>query len=373
MSKRLKKKVQSILKKADIVVDGNRPWDIQVFDDDIYNDLLKRGNLALGEGYMDKKWEVKSVDQLIYRLLKTRLDKYAGQDLSIVLYVLSTKLFNLQNIKRSKIVGEVHYDVGNDLYQKMLDKRMNYSCGYWKDAENIDQAQENKLDLICRKLKLKPGDRVLEIGCGWGGFLSFAAEKYGINGIGVTISKEQHKLACERLKGYPVEIRLQDYREINEEKFDYAVSIGMFEHVGPKNYREHMEAVARNLKEGGLYLLHTIGGNNSSSKTDRWIDKYIFPNSKLPSAKEITEAAEGIFDLEDWHNFGVNYDKTLMAWYENFEKAWPELKDSYDEKFYRMWKYYLLSCAASFRARYNHLWQIVLSKPNLENGYESVR
>ena len=174
--------------------------------------------------------------------------------------------------------------------------------------------------------------------------------------------------AKEVCKGLPVEIRVQDYRDIDEQ-FDRILSIGMFEHVGKKNYRTYMEIVNRLLKPDGLSLLHTIGSSKTCYTTDPWIGKYIFPNSHLPSIKQIAGSIEGLFVMEDWHNFSAYYDKTLMAWYQNFNKSWPNLKAEYGDRFYRMWKFYLLSCAGAFRARKIQLWQVVLSKDGVIGGY----
>jgi cyclopropane-fatty-acyl-phospholipid synthase len=254
----------------------------------------------------------------------------------------------------------------------MLDRRLVYSCAYWKDADNLDDAQEAKLDLICKKLGLRKGDRVLDIGCGWGSFARFAAEKYGVRVVGITVSSEQAALGREMCEGLPVEIRLQDYREIDE-KFDHVVSVGMFEHVGYKNYRIYMEVVRRCLRDEGLFLLHTIGNNISCIATDPWFDKYIFPNSVVPSVKQISSAMEGLFILEDLHNFGSYYDATLTAWFANFDRNWHSLTDRYDQRFYRMWKYYLLSCAGSFRSRCLQVWQMVLSKEGVPGGYQPAR
>jgi cyclopropane-fatty-acyl-phospholipid synthase len=180
------------------------------------------------------------------------------------------------------------------------------------------------------------------------------------------------ELGRERCKGLPVEIRLQDYREVNE-PFDHIVSLGMIEHVGSKNYRTYMQTAHRCLKDDGIFLLHTIGSNRSVRTTDPWIEKYIFPNSQLPSIRQLALASEGLFVMEDWQNFGVHYDKTLMAWYQNFDAGWDELKSTYSERFYRMWTYYLLSCAGSFRARKNQLWQIVFSKQGISGGFVPPR
>lgn len=254
----------------------------------------------------------------------------------------------------------------------MLDPLMMYSCAYWEDAKNLQEAQQQKLKLICEKLKLAPGDTVLDIGCGWGGFAYYAARNYGVKVVGITISTEQKKWAEEKCKGLDVEIRFQDYREI-EGDFDKIVSIGMLEHVGPKNYRTFMEVVERNLKNEGICLLHFIGGNETLSTTDPWINRYIFPNGVIPSLKQVGEATEGVFVVEDLHNLGLHYDSTLVNWQLNFTRNWKNIRHQYDETFFRMWNYYLLSCAASFRARRLNLWQFILIKPMYSHHYQPIR
>ncbi len=358
-------RVQQLLAPADIRLNGDRPWDIRVNDDRFFGRLLSGGSMAAGEMYMAGWWDCTALDQLFDRVLRARIDR---QLLSWrwVWTILIARLFNYQKPSRAFLIGR-HYDTGNQLFSRMLDRRMIYSCGYWEKASNLDEAQEAKLEITCRKLQLQPGMRLLDIGCGWGGTARYAAERYGVEVVGITVSGEQAELAKTVCKGFPVEIRLQDYRDLSE-KFDRIVSIGMFEHVGYQNYHTFMEVVRKNLKPDGLFLLHTIGGNSSVSRCDPWIERYIFPNSMLPSAKQITAAMEGLFVLEDWHCFGQDYDRTLMAWHDNFEKAWPELKHDYDEQFYRMWRYYLLLCAGAFRARSNQLWQLLLSPQGVPGG-----
>ncbi|MCH7568868.1 MAG: cyclopropane fatty acyl phospholipid synthase [Nanoarchaeota archaeon] len=368
---KLKKTVQELFAHADVEINGNRSWDIQVHNPKFYARVLAEQSLGLGESYMDGWWDCERLDQFSYKVLSSGL-REKSKDPNLIWRVLKSKLINMQSKLRSKIVGEKHYDLGNDLFISMLDKRMTYSCGYWKDAKNLDAAQGAKLDLICKKLGLKKGDKILDIGCGWGNFLKYAAEKYGIKGVGITISKEQVKLAKELCKGLDVEIRLQDYRDI-EEKFDHIVSIGMIEHVGYKNYETFMKKVKSLLKDDGLFLLHTIGNKGWIRGVDPWLLKYIFPNSMIPSAKQITSAAEGLFILQDLQNFGIYYDKTLMAWHANFTKNWDKLKNRYDERFHRMWDYFLLSSAGNFRAFQLELWQIVYSKNGLKEVYQAVR
>jgi len=368
---RHRKKIETLLQSTDIRIDGDRPWDIRVTDHRFFRQVLAEGSLGLGESYMDGWWECDQIDELIARLLTAQLDRKVVARV-LALDLLGAFLFNLQSKTRAWIVGQQHYDVGNDLYRHMLDPLMIYSCGYWKTAQTLDEAQIAKVDLVCRKLQLRPGMRVLDIGCGWGGAAKYVAEHYGCSVVGVTISEEQQRLGQEMCQDLPVEIRLQDYRDLDE-TFDRVYSIGMFEHVGYRNYRRFMEVVRRVLAEDGLLLLHTIGGNRTVHTTDPWINRYIFPNGMLPSVRQIGDAAEGLFVMEDWHNFGAHYDTTLMHWFNNFDAAWPELKEQYGERFYRMWKYYLLSCAASFRVRKNQLWQVVFSVNGVPGGYEAPR
>ncbi len=361
--------VQKILDLADIQLNGNRPWDIKIYNPDLYERVLSGGSLALGESYMDGWWDCEALDQFFARILEHQLDNKVKTNIIPSLWLIfKAKIINAQNRSKAYVIGMRHYDIGNNLFSLMLDKGMNYSCGYWEKAKTLDEAQEAKLDLICRKIGLRPGMKVLDIGCGWGGFAKYAAEKYGATIHGITVSREQVKFANKFCQGLDVKFELKDYRELNK-KYDRIVSIGMFEHVGYKNYRSYMKVVHRCLKADGIFLLHTIAGNTSVSSTDPWIKKYIFPNSMLPSAKQIAAATEGLFVLEDWHSFGQYYDNTLMAWYNNFTQNWAKLKDTYDERFYRMWSYYLLSCAGSFRSRRNQLWQIVFSKKGIKGGF----
>ena len=357
--------LRNLLEKADIRFNGTRPQDVQVHDERIYKRWFSETEMGLGESYMDGWWDCEALDQFFYKILQAGIDREVKRDYKTMLYILGTRLFNRQTKDRSKEVGLRHYDLGNTLFEKMLDSRMNYSCGYWKNVATLDEAQQAKLELICNKLHLKKGMRVLDIGCGWGGFAKYAAEKKGVEVLGITISKEQAAYAKNNCKGLPVEIKLQDYREVKG-KFDAILSIGFFEHVGYKNYRKYMQIIDNNLTKEGIALLHTIGNNISTTYVNGWTHKYIFPNGMLPSIAQISKAVEGLFVIEDMHNFGPDYDKTLMAWHRNFENAWPSLKSEYDDRFYRMWRYYLLSSAGGFRSRFNQLWQFVMTKPGRE-------
>ncbi|BEM12575.1 cyclopropane-fatty-acyl-phospholipid synthase [Serratia marcescens] len=364
--------VEEMLAEAGVAINGPRAWDIRVHNPALFKRILQEGSLGFGESYMDGWWECERLDMLFTRILQAGVDERLPKSLSDIARIAYARLFNRQSRKRAWQVGKEHYDIGNDLFRAMLDPYMQYSCGYWKEAQTLEQAQQAKLRMICEKLQLKPGMTLLDIGCGWGGLAQFAAQNYGVSVHGVTISAEQQKLAQERCAGLDVEILLQDYRDLDRQ-FDRIVSVGMFEHVGPKNYETYFSVAARNLKPDGLFLLHTIGSNQTDLNVDAWIDKYIFPNGCLPSVRHIAEASEGRFVMEDWHNFGADYDRTLMAWLENFKRAWPDLMGSYSERFERMFTYYLNACAGAFRSRNIQLWQVLFSPAGVEGGVRVYR
>jgi len=371
---RAKQLFEELLRPAGIEIDGRGPLSVQVHSDEVYEMTLARGFTGLREAYVDGLWDASHLDVLTDRLLSARVPiPWAGR-VELALGAVSSRLRNRQSPRRNT-QSRRHYDLGNDLYRAFLDRRMAYSCAYWKDAKTLDEAQEAKLDLVCRKLGLEKGMRVLDIGCGWGSFAKFAAERYGVTVDGVTISREQMRLGTEMCKGLPVTLRVQDYRDLRhaKERYERVVSIGMFEHVGYKNYRAYMKIARGCLADDGLFLLHTIGRNESTKSFDVWMNENVFPNAMLPSAAQIATACEKTMILEDWHNIGSHYDPTLMSWFENFDRAWPRLQSTYGDRFYRMWKCYLLTCAGSFRARKNHAWQIVLSPFGVRGGYHAVR
>jgi cyclopropane-fatty-acyl-phospholipid synthase len=365
----MKQTIERLLNSAGIEINGSRPWDIQVHDDQLFSRILAEPSLGAGESYMDGWWDCEQIDEMFSRLLSSNIDQQVKRSPREMTILLLSRLFNRQSKSRSKQVAERHYDLGNSFYEQMLGPTMNYSCGYWKDASTLDEAERNKMELICRKLMLKPGLKLLDIGCGWGSLARYAAENYGVEVVGITISARQKEYAEKLCKGFSVKILGQDYRDLPKDPFDRIVSVGMFEHVGYKNYAEFMQIARDRLKDDGIFLLHTIGANATSHYGDPWINKYIFPNGMLPSIVQISEAMESRFVMEDWHNFGADYDRTLMAWHHNFNQNWPAVKHQYDERFRRMWNYYLLSCAGGFRARRLELWQIVMTKYGLRGGF----
>jgi cyclopropane-fatty-acyl-phospholipid synthase len=366
--------IAQLLQRAGIQVNGPAPWDMQICDGATWRRMMAHGTLGFGESYMDGQWECERLDELVCRMLRadgTRvvtarfLPRWLAQELRHV-------LVNLQSVSRAFRVAEQHYDLGNDLFAAMLDSRMVYSCAYWPRAADLEQAQEHKLELICRKLELRAGERLLDVGCGWGGLAEHAARHFGCEVVGATVSREQAALARERCAGLPVTIELTDWRALSG-RWDKIVSVGMFEHVGPKNYTAYFGRMRELLADQGLFLLHTIGSDRTERATNAWTERYIFPNGKLPSAVEITRTVEDHFLIEDWHNFGLDYDRTLMAWWARFERVWPQLRARYGERFFRMWKFYLLSSAGFFRSHQGQLWQVVLASRERTRDYRSVR
>jgi cyclopropane-fatty-acyl-phospholipid synthase len=365
-------RIARTLAEAGVRIDGERPWDPRIHDERVFGRIAAQGSLGVGESYVESWWDCERLDELTNRVIRAGADERLLRSPADWLRLAKTWLMNLQGARRAAQVARRHYDLGNDLFRSMLDSRAIYSCGYWRNARTLDEAQEAKLDLVARKLELAPGMRVLDVGCGWGGAARYLAERHGVEVVGVTISREQAAFATELCRGLPVTIEQRDYRTI-EGRYDRAYSLGMFEHVGWRNYRPYFQAIRDHLKRDGLFLLHSIGSLVSSRYGDGWVGRYIFPNSLLPSAAQITSASESLFVLEDWHNFGPDYDATLLAWYRNFERAWPRLAERYGEPFHRMWRYYLLTAAGGFRARRHQLWQVVLSPHGVAGGYRAAR
>ncbi|WP_045217150.1 cyclopropane fatty acyl phospholipid synthase [Desulfonatronovibrio magnus] len=356
--------IRDLLDQAGITVNGSKPWDIHVYDDQWYKRVWKEKSLGFGESYMEGLWDCQRIDHMVCRLFKSDLVAQVRGSITYQMQFLAGILFNLQSRMRSRIVAERHYDLGNDLYFSFLDPYLQYSCAYFDDTDDLNEAQQKKLNLIAKKLALKPSDTLMDIGSGWGGLARFMAEKQGCEVTGVNISKEQLKHSRELCRGLPVKFFDQDYRTVKG-KYDKIVSVGMFEHVGQKNYRDYMNAVDSCLKDDGIFMLQTIGCNESKKTCDPWITKYIFPNGMLPSISQVASSAEGLLNIQHLENLGPHYDRTLMAWHSNFQKAWPELyrkNKKYDQRFKRMWEFYLQSCAGGFRAGINQLWQIVMTK-----------
>jgi cyclopropane-fatty-acyl-phospholipid synthase len=368
----------AIAQAADVRFNGQRPWDLQVHNPRLYSALLHQGSLALGNGYVRGDWDCEQLDELICRLLRAD----ANRPLSLrsrwaeLSRILIDQLINPQALRRAFVVGRRHYDIDPRVYAAMLDPQMTYSCGYWRGADDLATAQDHKLRLICEKLELRPGMRLLDLGCGWGSLAAYACRHYGVEVVGITVSAQQANWIGERLSHLPIRVELCDYRQLPARDpglFDRIASVGMFEHVGRRNDGSFFSTLQRLLHPEGLLLLHTIGSATTTRRTDPWIDAYIFPGGRLPSAQQLAAGVEDHFLIEDWENFGPDYDRTLLAWWQNFEAAWPELEHDSTAEFFRFWRYYLLSCAGFFRSRQGQLWQLVLSCPERSSAYRSWR
>lgn len=371
-------KIVNLLAHADIKINGGRAWDMQINDGRALKLIAAEPSLGAGESYMEGWWDCQSLDEFFFRVLRHIDLKKIYHPLTLFTFLIKNFFVNQQSKLRSTQVAKLHYNLDNELYAAMLGPSMAYTCAYWREAQSLDAAQNAKYDLICRKLHLQPGEKVLELGCGFGGFAKYAAENYGVSLTSINISSEQMRYARRLCLHLPVELVECDYRDQQRYnphriKFDKVVSIGLCEHIGYRNYAHFLRIVRENIKEDGLFLLHTIGKNHSHTFTDPWIQKYIFPQGMLPSLKLLSGHSEPYFVMEDVHNFSVDYDKTLVAWYQNFEQAWPQLACRHSEKFRRIWRYYLLSCAGGFRARSMQLYQLILSPRGELNGYLSCR
>jgi len=377
-------RLAKLLSPAGVEINGNQPWDPQLHDKTAYDKILGGGTLGIGDAYVDGLWDSDELDELISRVLGADLHRSIAMSPQLIASTAMARIVNMQSRRRSKEVATAHYDLPSELYESFLDPNMQYTCGYWREADDLNEAQRNKMDLIARKLGITAGMKVLDIGFGWGQLANYFAQEHGAEVTGITISETQHRYAKEHFDS--PDYKLMDYRELDmPEHFDRVTAIGVIEHVGYKNYRPFMQTVRNLLNQDGMFLLQTIGNTKTTVTGDAWLSRYIFPNGMTPSEVQLATAAEGVLLKEDGHSFGSDYDKTLMAWFDNFNANWPGLEGRmidesrpelghYDEHFYRTWKYYLLMCAGSFRSRKAmQLWQNVYSKNGIRGGYESVR
>ena len=326
--------------------------------------LLESTSIALGEAYMDG-------DLVIEGDLYHALNMFMGQmeKFSTTGTVLNKLVNNPLTRKKQQEEIQSHYDIGNDFYKMWLDETMSYSCGYFKsNRDTLYHAQVNKVDRILDKLYLKEDMTLLDIGCGWGFLLIEAARKYGIRGMGVTLSQEQHDEFQARIKKFgledKLEVKLMDYRDVpaTGRTFDRVVSVGMAEHVGRENYPLYCETINKCLNPGGLVLLHYISGMEEKPG-DAWMSKYIFPGGMLPSLREmISLFTDNGLHIQDVENLRMHYCYTLLEWAKNYHKVLPQVRQMFDERFVRMWDLYLNACAAAFENAEMDLHQILAVK-----------
>lgn len=349
------------LEDAGIHVNGPASHDIRVHDKRFYWRTLAHGSLGFGEAFMDGWWSCEDLEEMVFRLIRSEVRRRAYRHPGAVALEWLNRIRNDQNRRRSLRAPRRHYDFDNEMFQAFLGRYMNYSCGYYAGTGDLDEAQILKMDIICRKLDLQPGEHLLDVGGGWGEFALYAAKHYGVHVTSVNISEEQMRFARRRCAGYDVDVVRSDYRDIAGQ-YDKVAAIAMFPHVGHRNHRTFMQAMYRALKPGGTFLIESTMNTATTTAGDPWIDRYIFPGLLMPSGSQICAAMEGLFVIEDLHNFGPHYVKTLRAWNANFQNAWGRFAARHDERVRRMFEYFFLISAALFRARTMEYWHLVLTR-----------
>jgi cyclopropane-fatty-acyl-phospholipid synthase len=370
-----------LLEGTGVEIGGSQPWDITVNRDRLYRRAL-RGSLGIGEAYIDGDWDCLALDELFRRVLSASKLNSPLLRTARALKVLQSRLTNLQTRRRSRAVAEEHYDIDHRMYALFLGPWNQYTCCFFDGTDDLEQAEVIKLEMLCDKLELRPGERLLDIGCGWGGFAKYAAATRGCEVTGISLSTEQIHYARRFAHGLPVTIEKLDYRDLPRSgltPFDKISIVGMIEHVGYRNYETLMRVVHEMLKPDGLFLLHTIGNCERTTVVDPWMEKYIFRNSMAPSMDQLAAATEGCFVVEDWENYGHHYVPTLQAWHDRFNANWDRIRSlktarEFDERFRRMWNYYLMSSKAAFEVEQLHLWQLVMTRRGSGRGvYGRVR
>jgi len=374
MSNLARKLVTNLFSRAGVTVNGPNPWDPQVHDTGFFDRVLTGGSLGFGESYMDGAWDVEQLDALVRRIIQVKATGSSVVTLNRFWHDLKSRLVNLQTRKGSLAIAEAHYNLDHRLYQQFLGPYNQYTCCFFNKAKTLEEAEVEKLEMICNKLQLKPGDKVLDIGCGWGGFARYAAQTRNCKVTGISISREQIAYARKYTAGLPVEIVESDYRDLPRlyasGHFDKVAIIGMIEHVGYKNYRQLFEIVHQLLNDEGIFLLHTIGNSATTTVVDPWIEKYIFRNSMAPSMAQLAKSAEELLVIQDWENYGHYYGPTLAAWHRNFNENWENIRtiegaQRFDERFRRMFNYYFLACKAGFETEHVYLWHLVMTKQGM--------
>jgi cyclopropane-fatty-acyl-phospholipid synthase len=361
-----------LLAAADIHLNGSRPWDIQINNPLTLGRIMRDGSLGMGESYMDGWWDCQAIDQMMTRAVRARLHEHLGTPRAHVQSWFGQWAKRLPS-SNARIVGRAQYDLNNQLFCAMLDSSMSHSSAYWEEgATTLEQAQEAKMEMVCRKLQLKPGMRLLDIGCGWGSFMRYAAKHYGVTALGLTTSKEQMALGQSMNQDLPVQFEHTDIQHFNtnsRSQFDCVVSLGMLNTPVLAANNALFSTARRSLKKDGLFLLETMGNNQRGQLLEPWLQKHLLCQIPLPSLGDVTDVAQLDFVVEDVHNLGADHDRTLLHWHQRFERAWPQLRLAYDERFYRMWRYHLMGSAGSFRARSTQIWQMVMSPKGLSSVY----
>jgi cyclopropane-fatty-acyl-phospholipid synthase len=365
--------LSKLLAAADVQINGTRPWDMQVHNESTYARILKDGDLGAGESYMEGWWDCQQLGVMIEKVL--RADVMSKVQLSLVdkAKAVWSMLTGSKSTGSSKEQLCYHYDIGNDLYKAMLDPYMQYTCGFWRNgATTLEQAQLDKLDMICKKVNARQGCKWLDLGCGFSGLMKYATEKYSTVCTGYNLSTDQMGYGRDVLcAGLPITFVEGDFcktlASVKDGKFDVVTNVGSIEHCGVNRYREFMQNAYNCIADDGVFLTQSIlsGSKDTQYSFLAFLNKYIFPGGVSPTLTQLSQAMEGLFVIEDVHNFGEDYAKTLAAWHANLTQAWASLSANnpkYTTKFKRMFDFYLLCCAGTFRARGLNLLQIVATK-----------
>lgn len=361
----------TLLREANIEPNGASPWDPQIKDERFYRTVLLRGSVGLGDAYLNGWWECADISGFILRIIKSGIHLRVPR-VDIFLRRLRFGLIDAQNRIRSKRVAELHYDEDPYIFEVMLGSTNSYTCARWKGVITLDAAQQQKMDLLCKKAGLSSGMTVLDIGSGWGGFLAYAAERYQVRGIGLTISKTQLDYARKRYGNLPVEFRLQDYRDFVG-GVDAVVSICVIEHVGSDHYREYFQKVRETLtREDGFFAMQCILACDTQARMDPWTEKHIFPNGILPTLERIENAVEGILHIVDREFFRDDYVRTFSAWYENLVRNKNAIIARCGVRYFRKYEYYLCLYIAGFGSGRIDVGQFVLS-PTPHLNYKPIR
>lgn len=365
----VERRVRAEFERAGITIGGHAAHDLRVLDPSFFRRIAMNPAYELGQTYVDGLWECDAIDRMMTKLLAAGVGQSFEHGRQFFVRSLVAKAHNLQSRLRAKIVIDRHYDLGDELFAAMLDESMAYTCAIFETPEtSLADAQQAKMRVLCNKLELASGETFLDIGCGWGGLLDHAARVNGARVTGITISKNQHATATERVRHHPgASVRLMDYRDLPKQGERYAkvAAVEMIEAVGPKNYETFFRSVHDVMEPGGRFVLQCFISHRSVYVCNEWFDRHIFPNGVSPSLAFLSRASESTFGapsvIED---IGLHYDPTLMAWNDNFEAAYPSLvRYGYDERFRRMWRFYLTSLAGVFRAKHLRCYQIVYEKP----------
>jgi cyclopropane-fatty-acyl-phospholipid synthase len=375
----LESPVRSLAQRAHLRINGDRSFDPQIpphLIPQLAVRVLLGGSRAWGEAYMDGWWTADDVTELTARLLEYRVAK---RPVAIPEFVLRMQeLFrDRQSAARSVENIQNHYDAGEEFFGAVLGKPMVYSCGYaGRGASSLSAMQRDKMDLTIEKTAVRPGDTLLDVGCGYGELLYRAATKYGARAYGVTLSEDQFEHGirlCEGVDAHPLKMNYLDMlKEFGPGYFKRIVSVGMFEHVGPEHYREYFQTIHDLLDDDGVFTHHSIYTSGGAGR-DPWIDAYIFRGGVLPRAAQVDEAIEGLFEIRDVHEFGRDYYTTNLYWLDNLVRHKEAIVEQFGIRFYRMMHYAYSIFAACFKTRRTLLQQRVLVKPGTHLDYKTVR